>query len=351
MRFVARDADGRGRADAELGEYILRRFHQLGAFANQLVTALGERRVDRAWNREYFAALLARPARGDQRARRQRRLDDEHASRKAADKPVAARKIFLARRRARNEFGQDATGLRDAPREIAVACRINAIGARADDGERRRVGPERAFVRGRVDAERQPRHNCQVGRGKRFRKFARVRLALRRCVPAADDRQRRTVEQRTPPDEEDHRRRMPDVQQCLRIVGVIPGDDVVLRIVDPARRRLERVLVHGGKHGRRNVSRHMPRQLRRRCREYRARILELAQQRYERALRQRLVGERCPLQRARIERHRITIGCAPRAKSRGDGDAAGDPSGSAVAFFNLQWACGRSLRCELRRSN
>ena len=70
--------------------------------------------------------------------------------------PVAPRKILLARRRARQELGHDAARVGDTPREVAIARRVDAIGARADDRERRGRRPERAFVRGGVDAERQP---------------------------------------------------------------------------------------------------------------------------------------------------------------------------------------------------
>ncbi len=152
------------RAEAELVEHVLRRFDELRAFADQLVAALRERRMDRARDREHFAALLARPPRRDQRSRRQRRLDDQHAAGKAADQPVAPRKVFLARRRARQELRHDPAASRDAPREIAVARRIDAIGPRADDGERRGFRRERALVRGGVDAERESRHDRQAGR-------------------------------------------------------------------------------------------------------------------------------------------------------------------------------------------
>ena len=71
-------------ASPQLLEHVLRGLDQLRAFADQLVAALRERRMDRAGDREHVAALLAGEARGDQRARRQRRLDDEHAAREPA---------------------------------------------------------------------------------------------------------------------------------------------------------------------------------------------------------------------------------------------------------------------------
>ena len=100
----------------QLLEHVLRGLDELRAFADQLVTALRERRMDRAGNREHVAALLAGEARGDERARRQRRLDDEHAAREPADQAIAARKVLLARRRAGRELGQR------APPRAAISC-------------------------------------------------------------------------------------------------------------------------------------------------------------------------------------------------------------------------------------
>ena len=48
-------------ADPQLVEHVLRGFDELRAFADQLVAAFRERRMNRAGNREDLAALLARP--------------------------------------------------------------------------------------------------------------------------------------------------------------------------------------------------------------------------------------------------------------------------------------------------
>ena len=70
------------RDDPELVEDVLRGLDELRAFANEPVPAFRERRMDRARQREHFAPLLAGESRGDERAGRQRCLDDEHAARR-----------------------------------------------------------------------------------------------------------------------------------------------------------------------------------------------------------------------------------------------------------------------------
>ena len=85
--------------------------------------ALRKRRMDRAGQREDLASLLAGEARGNERAGRERRLDDEHAPRESAHQPVAARKILFQRRRARARTRRRAAR---APRARARASRLRA---------------------------------------------------------------------------------------------------------------------------------------------------------------------------------------------------------------------------------
>src|SRR5262245_45738556 len=93
-----RDVFGRrgvpaGAESAELGEHVLGRLDELGTRLDERVAPLGERRVNRTGHREHLAALIGRGSRGDERAGGERRLDDEAAARKAADEPVATRKV------------------------------------------------------------------------------------------------------------------------------------------------------------------------------------------------------------------------------------------------------------------
>ena len=148
-------------------------------FADQPVAALGERRVDRAGQREHLAPLLGGQARGDERARGQRRFDDQHAAREAAD-------------RCDCDAGSSAVsgGVPGANSVSSSPCpaiawarsrlrrRIDAVGAGAD---RRRCvlagAGERAAVRGRVDAGGEPADDGEARRRQRERE----RLGVGAC--------------------------------------------------------------------------------------------------------------------------------------------------------------------------
>ncbi len=122
-------------------EHVLRRLDQLGAILDEAVAAFGEWRVDRTGNRKHVAPLLRGEARGDQRAAGERRLDDQHAARETADQPVAARKVARKRRRAQREFRNDAALSGEPVREVAVARRIDAVDAGADDRDATTCAP------------------------------------------------------------------------------------------------------------------------------------------------------------------------------------------------------------------
>ena len=66
-------------AHAQFLEYVLCRFDQLGALANQLVAAFGQGGMYRAGNRKDLPTLLTGITRGDERSRGQRGLHDQHA--------------------------------------------------------------------------------------------------------------------------------------------------------------------------------------------------------------------------------------------------------------------------------
>ena len=87
----------------------------------QLVGALRARVERMARHGEHLAALLGGHARGDQRARAARRLDDHHAERDAGDDAVAAREVLGARLEARRHLADEAAALGDL-RAAARAC-------------------------------------------------------------------------------------------------------------------------------------------------------------------------------------------------------------------------------------
>src|SRR5205807_6623145 len=92
------------RRKPQLGQHVGGLLDELGALADELVTASGDRTVDGARDREHLAALLDRQACGDERAALARGLDNERAEREAADDAVAAREVLGERRAARREF-------------------------------------------------------------------------------------------------------------------------------------------------------------------------------------------------------------------------------------------------------
>ena len=135
---------------------------------------------------------LDRQPRRDQRARLQRRLDDQRAAREAGDDAVAAREVLRQRRRAERELADD-----EAVRPRCGARARDAASDRRDRGRCRRrrsshAGAlERAFVRRAVDAEREARDDRQPGAAQvRARTRARSRrpcgVALR--LPTIGDR-------------------------------------------------------------------------------------------------------------------------------------------------------------------
>ena len=74
------------------------------------------------------------------------------------------------------------------------------------------------------------------GVAQRLREGLGVRHALRGRVAAADDRERRLVQQLDAALHVEERRRVGDLQQLARIAGIGERDDVVRRIFEPAPR-------------------------------------------------------------------------------------------------------------------
>ena len=113
----------------------------------------------------------------------------------------------------------DAAVARELVRELAIARRINDVEPGADDGDAARRAGEPAAVRRRVDAEREPAHDREPRVRQRARESFGVRDALLGRVAAADDRERRRVEELDAAFRVQERRRIGGVQQRLGIVG------------------------------------------------------------------------------------------------------------------------------------
>ena len=115
-----------------------------------------------------------------------------------------------------------------------------------DAGDGRPLAPQRAFVCGGVHAQRQARDDREPGAGQGLGEGARILAALRRRLAAADDGERRAREQLAAPHEEQDRRRLGRLQQRGRIVGVVPGEELVPGLGEPGAQPVE----HGAFRGR-----------------------------------------------------------------------------------------------------
>ena len=161
---------------AEFLQDVLRGLDELGALADQLVTALRQRRVDRAGNREDFAALLARIARGDQRARCSAASTTSTPCARPLIRRLRRGKFFSLRRRAGRKLGEE-----PAVRRRSGARDRDGAPGRRDRGRCRRPRASSPRPRARLRA---PRRRCpsaspdtmvKPGIGERVRKGARVR--------------------------------------------------------------------------------------------------------------------------------------------------------------------------------
>ena len=89
------------------------------------------RRVDGAGNRHHVLALFAGQARGDQRARLQRRFHHQGGAGQASDQAVATRKIERQRRRTERKFTEQQAPFGNALRQHLMPARVADVEPRA----------------------------------------------------------------------------------------------------------------------------------------------------------------------------------------------------------------------------
>src|SRR5262245_34954059 len=94
------------------------------------MAAARQRIVDGAWDRKYFATLLAGQACRDERAAAYRSFYDQSAQREARDDAVAAWEIVLQRWSADWKFADQGTSRGDVARQLGVAARIHRVQTR-----------------------------------------------------------------------------------------------------------------------------------------------------------------------------------------------------------------------------
>ena len=174
---------------------------------------------------------------------------------------------------------------------------------------------ERAAVRGRVDAGGEPADDREARRRQRDRERLGVGAALRRRVAAADDGEGRPAEELAPAEAVEHRRRVADLEQRSRIVGVVPGDEVAVRLREPGERGREALgrragVERGGDCGRGNA----PPALRRGRGEDRRGTAECAQQSDQRPRRRGPIA--CSAAQASTRASTIIARAAGRSASR-----------------------------------
>ena len=121
----------------ELFQNIVCGFDQLGALLDKFVTAASDGRMNGTGNGENLSPLLASEARSDQRTAFGCCLDNQHATRKAGNDPVASREVGGNRRRTKWKFRNHRTVFDKGQRKFLVAGGVDAVGTGADDGNDR----------------------------------------------------------------------------------------------------------------------------------------------------------------------------------------------------------------------
>src|SRR5207253_6475983 len=204
-------------------QHILDGLHQFCAVFDELMTADREWVLDTPRDAEHLASLLARHARRDQRATSLRRLNDNDAEAEAADDAIAHRKPTRQRQRPVFGFGDDGPRRGDRLRQLGMFRWIDPVEPCCHDRDGWTPPFQGAPVGCGIDATGQPADDHHAG----VRQVASQPMggtpAVRGGVPRADDRDHR-LRWELPPDEEP-RRRVMDLLEPRRIVGIVEPDD------------------------------------------------------------------------------------------------------------------------------
>ena len=180
-----------------------------------------------------LAPRLVGQARGDERARLQRRLHHQRALGQPGDDAVALREVQRQGGRAGREFADERTVRRDALGQHLVGTRVNEIQPRAQHGHRAGRAFQRAFVRGAVYALGQARHHHPALLAEMGGKGVRVLRALRAGVARAHDGQAARREAGQLAAHIKHQRRIGSLHQCGGVVGVAQRQHVAVAAAVP----------------------------------------------------------------------------------------------------------------------
>jgi hypothetical protein len=185
-------------------------------------------RRDLAWDREHLPSLVEREIRGDQRPTPLARLDHDGCQRQARDDAVPRGEAPGSRLDARRVLRDDQPLAHDLRRQRRMRAWVVAVDAAAEHRQRR-PRLQRAPVRRAVDAAGKPGDDEYAGLRQLARERSRDRCAVVRTRPGADDRDRRTVEQRDGrrTADEEPRRWIVDRSQPRRESGIAAREPAV----------------------------------------------------------------------------------------------------------------------------
>jgi hypothetical protein len=223
-----------GEKGAEFREYVLCVLDELGALADETVTATRQRAVDRAGNRKHLASLLGREPRGDERSARQRCLDDERPHREPADDAIAAREVLGERWHAGRKLGDERAVRGDLARERCVFAGIDAIGATALHRDRAASASERTAMARGVDAEREPAGDGEPCAREMLGELRGRVAADRGRVARADHRELRQAEYARVALDEEHERGVLDRGEKQRILRRAVAREAAATTGEPA---------------------------------------------------------------------------------------------------------------------
>ncbi|CAM3682694.1 hypothetical protein ACMA110817_24400 [Achromobacter marplatensis] len=210
------------------------------------MAAARQRRMDGTGDGEHLASAFARQPRRDERPALLGRFHYQHAARQSGHNAVAFGEVRGQGARAQRKFGNQRALRGDVVRQIAVAGGVDAVDAGAHDRHRARpvrAGVQRAFMRRRIDAQRQSADDAPAVRGQMAGEGAGVFLAPGRGVAGAHDGQRRALQIGRVARHVQQDGRVGDGQQALRIGRVGQRQDVPAGGADPFQ-----CAVHLGRH-------------------------------------------------------------------------------------------------------
>src|SRR5208283_2753855 len=204
---LGRRGNTRRQLAAELVEHVIDGFDQLGALLDQSVATLGKRRMDRSGYRGYLVPLRNGVASHAKRAAPERRLDYQHAAAQAGYQVAAAGEMGGLRRGAGRKLRQQTAATGKLCGQRAQGRGVDAIEPARDRRHAAAGRGQATALGGGVDAAGEPAEDGPAGRRQGFGERLRVADSLRGGVAAADDGDRRAVEQLAPADVVEDRRR------------------------------------------------------------------------------------------------------------------------------------------------